>query len=153
MSLLDPILYDAKRTFWRSPFLFTVGMCSIAISSQTSLIYMMILSMRNRLPILRSASRPLFTGDAVRSERCWNRADQRDEERRDVRCVHPLELVPHASEALGSAAQLALSRTGHSVRQKPSMGSMNATEPYSHRNLRFCYDNAELRLTSICICR
>ncbi|KAH6913055.1 hypothetical protein BKA70DRAFT_1369785 [Coprinopsis sp. MPI-PUGE-AT-0042] len=29
VSLLDPILYDAKRTFWRSPFLFTV-ICAIA---------------------------------------------------------------------------------------------------------------------------
>lgn len=29
VSLLDPILYDAKRTFWRSPFLFTV-VCAIA---------------------------------------------------------------------------------------------------------------------------
>jgi hypothetical protein len=25
VSLLDPVLYDAKRTFWRSPFLFTVS--------------------------------------------------------------------------------------------------------------------------------
>lgn len=29
VSLLDPVLYDAKRTFWRSPFLFTV-ICAIA---------------------------------------------------------------------------------------------------------------------------
>ncbi|TFK27196.1 hypothetical protein FA15DRAFT_666700 [Coprinopsis marcescibilis] len=29
LSLLDPVLYDAKRTFWRSPFLFTV-ICAIA---------------------------------------------------------------------------------------------------------------------------
>lgn len=29
VSLLDPVLYDAQRTFWRSPFLFTV-ICAIA---------------------------------------------------------------------------------------------------------------------------
>ncbi|KAJ2922836.1 hypothetical protein H1R20_g14257, partial [Candolleomyces eurysporus] len=29
VSLLDPVLYDAKRTFWRSPFLFTV-ICAIS---------------------------------------------------------------------------------------------------------------------------
>lgn len=28
VSLLDPVLYDAKRTFYRSPFLFTVSKSS-----------------------------------------------------------------------------------------------------------------------------
>ena len=27
VSLLDPELYTAQKTYWRSPFLFTVGKC------------------------------------------------------------------------------------------------------------------------------
>lgn len=38
VSLLDPVLYTAQRTYWRSPFLFTVGESLQRIQSVAGLI-------------------------------------------------------------------------------------------------------------------
>lgn len=114
VSLLDPVLYDAKRTYWRSPFLFTVSKSPPVPSPLCQASYTF-LSLRDCFEVLFGATIALPTGHAPCPGRCWERSHQRHQERRNVCRVHSDESVPHACETLGTTKELAVPRSCYQV--------------------------------------
>lgn len=126
-SLLDPILYTAQTTYWRSPFLFTVSeyISSSRVKLEVDSNTLAFLSLHRRFTLLHPAPWSLLRADALGSTRRRDGPHLGTQDRRDRRGVHPPQPLPHTDASLGRRPYLDLPGTRHPRRDRHQLTPPN----------------------------